>query len=180
VQFSLDVAQVRAIARGPSVDVIAVMRGADPKPSPAVRREMLSYLVGLATPSLGARDRIAIDGPTAIVVRISLALAITAIERSGTVGREIAKRLAALLDPATGGLDGAGWPLGARLEPYEVSAALDGVPDLETILRMDIARQNDDRSVTPLDARLGPADLLVLGPDSLEFEFAVAETEAAV
>ena len=180
MQFSPDVAQVRAVARGSSVDLIVVMRGRNPEPPRAVQREILPYLLNLAPPVLADKDAIVIKGPRLITVRLSLHLEITAVERSGAVAREVAQRLTALLDPAAGGLDGTGWRLGDRIGEQEIAAVLDRVPNLETILNVGIAEQKADGSVAPLPAQLRPGDLLHLGSDSIQLEFALPATEATI
>jgi hypothetical protein len=178
LQFSPDIAQVRALARGASVDLIVVTRGSDPTPPRKLQREILPYLLNLAPPLLAETDAIRVRPPILVVARISLRLEIASVERSGAVARDVAMRVTALLDPATGGLDGSGWRLGDLLAPEEVAAALDGVPDLETILGVSLERQMADGTSVPLPAQLHPEELLYLRRDSIEIDFALAESEA--
>jgi hypothetical protein len=178
LQFLPDVAQVRALARGAGVDVVVVMRGSDPRPPRAVQREIVPYLLKMAHPGLAEKGAVVVKPPELVTVRVSLRLAITSIEQSGAIARAVTTRIAELLDPATGGLDHSGWRLGEVIADEDVAAALDGVPDIDTILAIAIAQQQSDGTTAALPSRLGPADLLHLGPNGVEIEFALAESEA--
>jgi predicted phage baseplate assembly protein len=180
LQSSPDIAQVRAIGAGPSVRLVVAMRGADPTPPFAVRRELVRYLSGLASPMLLGADAETsmVRAPRCIPIRLTLDLLIAGIEQSGLVAREAATRIATLLDQAQGGFDRAGWRLGDRVTPEDLSAALDGIPGLESISRIEIDVQGVDGTWGPMPDRLRPGDLLRSSPAELRIAFETADTGA--
>jgi predicted phage baseplate assembly protein len=133
-RFSTDVAQARAFARAGVVELVVVMRGRDPQPSGAVRRELLRYIGERVPPMLQERGAVTIAGPDIVWTRVHVRLAIADIDHSGAVGREAVTRIARLFDPVDGGVDGTGWRLGDTPTDMDLAAILDGVPDLEGIV----------------------------------------------
>ena len=55
LQFSPDIAQVRALGSGSSVKLVVVARGSDPRPARAVLREIVPYLLEHAAPGLAEK-----------------------------------------------------------------------------------------------------------------------------
>jgi hypothetical protein len=172
LQSSRDVAQVHALQSGDGVRLAVVMRGQHPKPTPAQRRELLSYLAERTSPMLAARGAITIVDPNLVEIRVNLTLTINSIDQSGTVAGDAKARVIALLDAANGGEDHAGWQLGEVPTDTDISAALDGIADLEEVDDVKITRADD----TPL-AALGPADLVVLAPEGIRFDFQTSDEE---
>ena len=178
LQFSPDVAQARALAQGRGVALITVMRGRDPAPSNAIRRELRSYLLARATPSLARSGALRIVAPEPVPVRVRLGVTVTDVSASGAVAREVARRVATLLDPAKGGSDGAGWPLGELPSDAELAASLLDVPGLETLdaVALTVAGAEDD---APLVSLARPTQLAHLVDDGVAVECAVGELEDA-
>jgi len=130
-QSSSDVAQVRAIASGRSVRVIAVMRGMNPCPSIAELRAIKNALLECASPALAVSGVLLVQAPDLVEVTVRVTATVPDLSLGADVAREVITRIKALLDPASGGFDGTGWRLGDMLFDTEVAAALDGTPNLE-------------------------------------------------
>ena len=154
------------------------MRGREPRPSPSVRRELTRYLLRLAPPTLAAPGALEIVAPRIVPTRVAVRLAIASIEHGGSVAREVAQRIAALLDPATGGLDRSGWRLGEPLSDLAVAATLDGIAHLEGIVGLRLFAARDDGGYGPMPARLRPTELAALAPEGVAVEFEVEPTES--
>jgi hypothetical protein len=174
LQVSRDIAQVRAISTSAGFRLVVAMRGRSATPAAAVVRELRSYLLNHASPTLAAAGAMDITGPREVLVRLELRLVVDAIESSGQVAKDARDRLAALLDPATGGHDGLGWPLGDMPSDTDIAAKLVGIAHLESILPSTIARL-DGQALAPLK----PFELVRLAPDGITVD-ALLETEAVV
>jgi hypothetical protein len=61
----------------------------------------------------------------------------------------------------------------------DIAAQLDGVAGLETIVAIEIEQQRKDGTIAAVPAQLGPAELLHLGPDGIDIEFAVPSEATA-
>src|SRR5207244_5635483 len=108
LQFSRDIAQVRAIPTSKGMRLVVVMRGRTAKPRASVVRELRAYLLTHSSPMLAGHDVLQIVGPEEVWVRIDLTLIIDAIESSGAVAGDARQRLARLLHAATGRPDQSG------------------------------------------------------------------------
>ena len=175
LQFSPEVAQVRARERGGRVRLVVAMRGAVRAPSGAVVRELRRHLLARALPSLGEKDALDIVGPRAVPVRVRLLLAIGDVEHSGAVMEEVERRLRDLLHPATGGLDGAGWRLGDPVLATDIAARLDGIEHIEGIDEIEVGLVRADGALAPLPAALSPDGLVELAALSVDFQVAAQE-----
>jgi hypothetical protein len=138
VQSSRDVAQASAFPSPGGARVTVVMRGRDPRPPQPVIRAIRRYLAERTTPMLAAPNAIDIRGPVVVDVRVGLALTIDAVENSGAVAAEAQRRVAALLDPADGGVDEAGWRLGEVPGEADIAAVLADVPHVEEIRNIEV------------------------------------------
>jgi predicted phage baseplate assembly protein len=153
-QFSRDVAQARAFPTKHGARVVIVMRGREPRPGQAVRRELRRYLAARTTPMLASPQAIEVRGPAVLDVRFVLELTIDAVESSGAVAADAERRITALLDPAIGGIDETGWKLGEIPGEADLAAALSTVPHLEEIRKIRVidASTGATLSTIPRDA----------------------------
>jgi predicted phage baseplate assembly protein len=138
VQSSRDVAQARAFPAPGGARLTVVMRGRNPQPPQPVIRAIRRYLAERTTPMLAAQGAIDVRGPVVVDVRIALALTIDAVENSGAVAAEAQQRVAALLDPADGGIDKAGWRLGDVPAEADIAAVLADIPHLEEVREINV------------------------------------------
>ena len=162
LQFSRDVAQVKALPTAAGMRLIVAMRGRSSRPGRAVIRELRSYLLRQASPMVAADHALEITGPEEIAIRIDLALTIDTLEASGAVAKGARLRLETWLDPAAGGHDGTGWALGDVPTDAEIAAALSGLEHVEAIETITITRVDGK----PLTA-LKPSQLARLAPDGV-------------
>jgi hypothetical protein len=160
VQSSRDVAQARAFPSPGGARLTVVMRGRDPLPPQPVIRAVRRYLAERTTPMLAAPNAIDVRGPVVVDLRIALALTIDAVENSGAVAAEAQRRVAALLDPADGGVDEAGWRLGDVPGEADIAAVLADVPHLEEIrsIEVRVASTGDAATAVARDAIVRLAD----------------------
>lgn len=174
LQFSPDIAQVRAVATRAGVRLIVVMRGRDPLPSRAVRRELRNHLLERASPMLATAGALKIVPSDLIPIRVLLQLTITAVEFSGAAAKDAADRIQRLLDPAIGGHDETGWPLGQVPEETDIAATLAGTEHVEGIDACSVQRLNPDGGLEDLHPPLRPAQLLNLVPDGVRVDCKVS------
>ena len=167
LQSSPDIAQVRAIPRRATTALVVIMKGATPTPSRAVVRELRRYLADKIPPSLAADGALTIEGPDLLPIRLRVAVTIAAIEFSGQVARDIRRRLLHLLDPATGGLEGVGWPLGALPPLDELAATLDGIDYVEELLDVRCEALQADGTTRALPRAAASRQLVQLTPDDV-------------
>lgn len=178
LESSPDIAQARCFRRNGSVQLVVVMRGADPMPSAAQVRELQRLLLSEAPPSLGARQALRIVGPTLRRLRVELRLRVASLDDAGAVAREARKRISALFDTATGGPDANGWGLGENPGEGDVAAALADVPRLKGIAAValrEIAAGDGDR---PWPQTLKRTELARLDQDDVRIEFEQVEVVA--
>ncbi len=168
------------IHRGSARLVIAV-RGEDPVPPRAMRRELQNYLLQLASPALAQIGRFSVDPPKLMPCYVEPVLIVQSTEETGSLEKAVTDRLKALLDPATGGMEiektadasaldddapspvvGPGWPLGAIPTPNDITAALIDIPGIDGVLEVKLFADED--YTQPFPARIG-ADALVVLPD---------------
>ena len=140
LQFSRDIAQVKAMATPQGMRLVVAMHGQSSRPGRAVIRELRSYLLEHASPMMAADRALDIEGPEEIAIRIDLTLTLDAIEQSGAVAKEARQRLERWLDPGFGGRDKTGWMLGEAPTDSEIAAALTDIKHLEAIERITITR----------------------------------------
>lgn len=174
-QFSRDVAQALAFPTKHGARVVVVMRGREPRPGQAVRRELRRYLAARTTPMLASPNAIEVREPEVIEVRFIFELTIDAVESSGAVAADAERRITALLDPAIGGIDETGWKLGEIPGDAEVAAALSTVPHLEEIRKIQVIDASTGATVSTV-----PRDAIVtLAENGVTAVFAVVEGSPA-
>jgi hypothetical protein len=182
LQSSPDVVQARCFVGGgraaARVRLVVVMRGKDPAPNAAQARELRRRLLAAAPPSLAAPGVLRVSGPRVRRLRVLLELRVASLEHAGAVGREAERRLAALLDSATGGAEGGGWALGAAPSEEDVALALIDLPRLEglvAVVRREVAPDGGER---PWTGALRQDELVVLAEDGVRLAFSTVEVVA--
>jgi len=171
LESSPDIAQARCFPRKGFVQLVAVMRGANPMPGAAQLRELHRTLVAAAPPLLGARQALRIGGPILRRLRVGLRLRVASLDDAGAVARDARKRIIALFDAATGGVDGDGWPLGENPAEADVAVGLADVPRLEGIASVALREIADDGAEQPWPDSLKRTELAWLAKDGVRIEF---------
>jgi hypothetical protein len=173
MQFSPDIAQVRAFRRSRDIQLVVVMRGRDLQPPEQVRRELGRFLALKTTPMLAAHGAIDIAGPVEVQTYIDLQLAIDRVDSSGSVADEATTLIRRLFDPATGGLDASGWRLGDAPSASDVAAVLDGIKHLDEIRAVRVVNLD---ALTAMRT-LGPKELATLTPEGIGFQLELSDLE---
>jgi hypothetical protein len=176
LQFSPEIGQVRALARRGGVALVVAMRGREPLPSQATRRELLAYLLARSGPTLAGR--VEVIPPSPLPVRVRVTVSLDSVSWSGVVSREITDRIIALLDPATGGDDGTGWPFGQSPSEADLAARLLDIPHLEALGAVSVESVADEESPVALTASLRPSQMLRVVADEVLVETSLAEDVA--
>jgi hypothetical protein len=157
--YSPVVAQARAQCRGGATRLIVVARGPDPRPAPALLRELARELRERGGYGLSGRGGFSAVAPVALPIGIELTLEPDQPDEFPGLAERARLALTRLFDPATGGFDGAGWPMGVLPGPDDVSAALDAISDEAEIGPIALSRV-DGEQAEPLPGRI-PEHLLV-------------------
>lgn len=174
LQSSRDIVQARAFTTFAGVRLAVVMRGAVRTPSQSQVRELERYLAARAVPDLASGGALEIKGPRVLDLKLNLALNIGSLEDSGSVSEEATSRIQQLLDPATGGFDGQGWPLGEWPDRSDLAARLIDIARLEEIVDIGLAVTNQATPTTPT-----PLDLPQVKSEDIHFDLRVPSLEAA-
>lgn len=171
---------VQAVARrgaSGTIRVIVVGRPPDEVPVPATLRQVRASLLASSTPDLGCPGRLAVLAPKPLSIRVELGLLVADIEDTGRVAREATDRIARLFDTLAGGLDGAGWPVGARPEDADFAAALTDLAGLEGITRSECLLLREDENVIPLPAKLRDDELIKVDEGDIKVTFELSASE---
>jgi hypothetical protein len=174
---SSDVAQARCFVGAGKVRVIVVMRGAEPRPGAAARRELVRALTAAAPVALTKHGAVTVDPPQIRLLRIDLALEVSSLDDAGGVADAVKGALAQLFDRATGG-SGNGWPLGTGPGEDDIALALIDIPKLQSIESVafyEILADGSDRS---WNGNVKPDDLVMLAKDPARIVFATLEAIA--
>lgn len=177
-QSSPDIAQARAFVRRGAVRLVVVMRGKEPVPSAAQRRELRRLLLASAPASLAAPGRLRIEGPVLRRLRVELQLRVASLDDAGAVTESASKRIAELLDTATGGVDREGWALGASPNDDDIAFALLDVKGLAGIASVTLLELADYGVVSPWQAAAAANQLVMLADDGIRLSFEPAEVMA--
>ncbi len=180
LQFSKDIAQVRAARTRTGVALVVVVRGSNPVPSQATKRELLRHLIQRASPTLAERGAVTIVPPQVVSIQLRLRLTISAIEHSGSVKAEVEKRIRALFDPATGGVEGTGWSLGATPSETDIAAAIIGATPIQGLDEIDEIRfwmVGTDGALEPMPQSQRPNELTQLATNGVTVEFELSSAE---
>jgi hypothetical protein len=178
LQSSPDIVQARAFADGGAIRLVVAMRGEQVQPSQAARRALRRTLLAAAPVTLALQQALRVAGPRVRRLRIALALRIATLDTSGALAAYVQRSLSAYFDPASGGIYGDGWPLGAEPVPDDVALALLDAPHLEGIGGIDFCEIDDAGRATAWRSPVRPDQLVMLAADGLRITFAIVETES--
>lgn len=175
LQSSPDIAQARCFMSRSGVRLVVVMRGIDPTPNAAQRRELERLLLGVSPVTLGA---LRIEGPTLRSLGARLQLRVRSLDDAGGVARAVRARIAAWFDAVSGDADGQGWPLRRSPDDSDIALALVDTPSLAGVADVVLHEIVDGVLERPWPASLRAADLVVLRDDALHLAFSTAEVVA--
>lgn len=172
------IAQARCLRDGGALRLVIVMRGSDIAPARAVVRELRSALVAAMPPGFGTAGSglaLAIVGARPRRLRVRARLTVASLDVAGAVATLASAALRARLDPAVGGDDGLGWPIGVAPDAGTIEATLIDVANLDGIAAIDLVEISDtgERS---WPATLAHDELAVLPADGFAFTYRLPET----
>lgn len=173
VQSSPDIVQAKALVGRKGLRLIAVRRGPDPNPTAAMRRALERYLEQRSSSAFSRPGALSVEGPVPVQIGLSVSLTVQDLALAGEIAEAVKSRIIALLDTATGGLDGLGWPMGLMVSEADLSAAISEVPDVLEIDRL-IPRRLDDSA-----AAIHANELVMLSEGDLSIVCVQSEEEAA-
>jgi hypothetical protein len=171
VESSPDIAQAFAVARQGTVRLVVIMRGKDPTPTTAQRRELRNYLLARAPISLSTTNALRIAGPHIRLLRLDLTLRVTSLDKAGTLGNWVQEQLEHFFDTSTGGIDQDGWLLGSSPSEDDIALALLDAPNLESIQNVKLYEIASDDREQPWPTLLKPHELAMLDKDPLRIFF---------
>ena len=172
-QFSADIAQARANqSRRGVIQVALVMRGLDPLPSNAVRRELERRLREVSSPAVLSCG-LSILKPCLVDIEVDVDVAIDDLADTSAVVQDVETRIRALLDPATGDMSGGGWQLGLMPGATDIAAAIARIEKILEIERISVRRH--DRS----DAALTWRQLVIVPAHAVSVRCTAAQLEVA-
>jgi hypothetical protein len=174
---SSGIAQARCFVGAGKVRVVVVMRGAEPRPAAAARRELYRALTDKAPVALTKPGALTIAAPRIRHLRIDLKLEVPSLDNAGEVGDAVKGALVQLFDPATGG-SGNGWELSAAPGEDDIALALINIPNLQSIESISFYEIAADASDTPWSGNVRRDDLVMLADDPVRLVFAALEAAA--
>jgi hypothetical protein len=177
-QKSADVVQARCFVRNGRLRLVVVMRGSDPAPSNAQRRELRRMLLECGPASLAARGALAIAGPRVRKLRVQLVLGVATLDDAGDVAKEAKDRLVNRFSTEFGGDTGEGWPLGREPEEGDVAEALLDVPKLESILSIALLELDQAGAERPWPGAVKSSELVMLAAEDVRIGFDILEAVA--
>ncbi|WP_342315380.1 hypothetical protein [Lysobacter sp. FW306-1B-D06B] len=175
LQSSPDIAQARCFVTRGGVRLVVVMRGGNPVPNAAQRRELERLLLGVSPVALGA---LRIAGPTLRWLGAQLRLRVVRLDDAGAVSGAVRGRIKAWFDPVTGGADGDGWPLGRSPDASDIALALVDTPRLAGVLDVVLHERVDEAVERAWPASIRRSDLVVLRDDAWQLVFDPGEEGA--
>jgi hypothetical protein len=174
LDWSPDAVQACCITRAGRVQLVVVMRGDDPAPSRAESRELGRKLLAAAPPTLAAPGALTIKGPGVRRLRIDLTLIVRDFDTSASVVKTATDNLTRYFDSATGGVSGAGYPLGASPGNDDIAAALLDIPNLESIASITRVEIDAAGNGLPWPASVRADELVMLVPGGVRAGIALA------
>ncbi len=163
LQIAPEVAQARCLRGAGGARLIIVMRGSQPAASRAQKRELRNALLAAAPPALARKGGLELADPVLRPISLRLVLATSSLDYSGQVASAATAAVRALFDPATGGVDGAGWRLGEAPAAADVAASLLDLPHLDSIVEVSLSETAADGSAAPARTSLRAHELAVVG-----------------
>ena len=137
-----DVAQARASGWRGGVRLIVVLTGANPVPYPARIRALTRQLTEAAGYGLSRPGGLKVIGPRLLKLAVNINMIPDDPDQSVSLAQKVRDDLQAFLDPASGGFDGAGWPLGRVPTREDIAGALAAVADKALIERVDLRKED--------------------------------------
>lgn len=173
-QFSPDIAQARAWTSGQQSRLVVVMaRRGSPEPDRGTLRELRKYLVDRSLP--GLVRHLGLRRPRQRPLTVLLHLWADDLGLSGQLEAKAYQRIEQLLDPASGGLDQQGWPLGCAPSEADIAAALDDLGNGCGLTSVEIRDADGKHAPAPL-AR---DELVTLAPKGVRCEITQGGTPPA-
>lgn len=174
---SPDIAQARAFKRAGALKIVVIMRGDEPAPNAGQRRELRHLLQQSASPLLGD-TAITIEAPRVRRLRLRLKLRVTSLDDAGETATDVKQALTRFFDSASGGVDGAGWPLGVAPAEDDIALALADARGLESIEQIRLIEIAADGNELPWRTAVRADELVMLATDAVRIDFATLEAEA--
>jgi hypothetical protein len=104
-------------------------------------------------------------------LRVDLRLRVASLDVAGDVASKARAQIRALFDSATGGVEGAGWPLGESPGEADVGGALADVSQLEGIAGIALREIGADDSERPWPATIRRTELVWLDKEGVRITF---------
>jgi hypothetical protein len=174
---SVDIAQARCFVGTGGIRIVVVMRGAEPRPTAATRRELHRALVAAAPVAVAKAGALTVAAPRIRYLRVDLTLEVPSLDDAGVIADAVKSALAQIFDPATGG-SGNGWQLGAGPTEDDIALALINVPKLQSIQSLAFYETAADGSDALWGRTVRPDDMVMLAPDPVRIVFAPLEAVA--
>lgn len=168
---SPEIAQARAIVATQGTRLVVVMRGPNPAPSRAQRRELTRLMLTVTPVAFTAAQALTIEAPVIRRLRINLRLSVDTLDHAGAVVADAQSNIEAFLDTLTGGRTGDGWPLGASPTADDVTLALLDIAHLMSITAISLTEVLPDGTEGAWPATLQVYELAQLDSDAFRFEF---------
>ena len=173
---SPEIAQARAMRGTDGVRLVVVMRGTEPAPMAAQRRELQRLLQSAASPVLQETGAIAIVPPRVRRLRLAPTLRVKTLDDAGKVGDAARKALSALFDTTNPARTG--WPLGIALNEDDIAVALLKIDDLESIGEVRFYEIGEDGEQKAWRAAMRPDEFVRLADDPFRIRFEALEIES--
>jgi hypothetical protein len=170
-----DVVQARCFVSNGRVRLIVVMRGRDPKPSQAQRRELRAVLLAASPAALAARGALSIEGPTVRRLRIHLILRVATLDVAGDLASYVKRTLHSFFDTGAVGGDRNAWMLGASPREDDIAEALLDAPNLESIVDIVLSEVDADGDEHPWPQSMRAGELAMLDDDGIRMGFEIVE-----
>ena len=165
---------LRAATGAGALRLVVVMRGLEIAPVRAVQRELKRLLLAAMPPGFGAAGSglaLEIVAPRPRRLRVRAELSVATLELAGGVAERAQQALRQRLDPASGGDDRLGWPLGAAPDEGEIAATLIDTPALDGIEHLTLIELVATGAEAPWPAALNADELAVLAEDGFDFKY---------
>ncbi len=124
--------------------------------SPQLRQKVRAYL----DERRQLTTEVLIDEPPYVWVKVEAQVRAHMMSDAESVRQAVLKRLYTYLNPIIGGREGAGWPFGRTLYVSELYALLQGLPGLEYVEEIRLARMVEGRAEVVSMVELPPQGLL--------------------
>jgi hypothetical protein len=171
-----DVVQARCFVNSGRVRLIVVMRGRNPAPSQAQRRELRTVLLAASPVTLAAPGVLRIEGPTVRRLRIRLILRVAALDVAGDLASYVKRTLQSFFDTDTIGENRDVWMLGASPREDDIAEALLDAPNLESIVDIVLSEVDANGSEHLWPQAIKASELTMLDDDGIRIAFDIVET----